>query len=292
MDVSVIIVNWNTCELLRNCLTSIDEKAGDVNCEVIVVDNASSDGSVEMVENEFQHVILVKNQTNRGFASANNQGIAIAKGRYVLLLNSDTIILDEAIAKTVRFADAHPRAGVTGCRVLNSDRTLQLTCFMYPSILNMLISYTYLNKLFSKSRFFGREQMRWWNRDDTREVDVVTGCYMLARREAIEQVGGMDEQFFMYSEETDWCYRFKEAGWQIMFTPDAKIIHLGGSSTEKVRAKMILQWRKSMLLFFQKYKNPAAYGIAWILTGLFLLTRVPYWVAKHLFFSKVVKLFV
>ncbi|MGD8501698.1 MAG: glycosyltransferase family 2 protein, partial [Phycisphaerales bacterium] len=185
MDVSVIIVNWNTEGLLRGCLASIYERAGDVDYEVIVVDNASTDGSVEVVKNDFQRVILIENAENRGFSKANNQGMAVAKGRYVLLLNSDTVVLDEAIAHTVRFADEHPQAGVISCRVLNPDDTVQPTCFMFPSILNMLLSSTYLYKLFPKSRFFGREQMTWWDRSDVREVDVVTGCFMLVRRKAI-----------------------------------------------------------------------------------------------------------
>ena len=290
MDVSVVIVNWNTREILRDCLVSVYANTKDVEIEVIVIDNGSSDGSVEMVESEFPQAKIIANTENRGFAAANNQGMAVARGRYVLLLNSDTIVLDGAIDKATAFADSHPRAGITGCRILNRDKTLQPSCFMFPSVLNMLLLGTYLPKVFPKSRFFGREQMTWWDRSDVREVDVVTGCFMLVRREAIEQVGLMDEQFFMYAEETDWCYRFKEAGWQVMFTPDAEINHLGGASAEKVRAKMVLQWRKSMLLFFRKYKSPAVYGMAWILAGFFLLTRVPYWVGRQLFLSKVVKL--
>ena len=200
MDVSVIIVNWNTCDVLRDCLASVYANTKNIAFEVIVVDNASSDGSVDMIRSEFPHVKLIANSGNRGFAGANNQAIAVANGRYVLLLNSDTLILDNAIFKTVAFADTHPEAAVVGCKVLNPDRTLQRTCFMYPSILNMFLSATYLYKLFPRSKFFGRERMSWWDRNDTREVDVVTGCFMLVRRGAIEQVGLMDERFFVYGE--------------------------------------------------------------------------------------------
>jgi GT2 family glycosyltransferase len=207
-EVSVVVVNWNTQDILRDCLKSIYEQAGEIDLEVIVIDNASTDGSVEMVKKDFPQVTLIENSQNRGFAAANNQGIDISKGRYVLLLNSDTVVLDNAIAKTVAFADSHPKAAIVGCRVLNPDQTLQPTCFMFPSILNMLLSSTYLYKIFPKSKFFGREQMTWWDRSDVREVDVVTGCFMLIRRKAIQQVGTMDEQFFMYGEETDWCYRW------------------------------------------------------------------------------------
>jgi GT2 family glycosyltransferase len=283
VDVSIILVNWNTKCLLRDCLASIYERAGDVDYEVIVVDNASTDGSVEMVKNDFQRVILIENAENRGFAKANNQGMAVAKGRYVLLLNSDTVVLDEAIANTVRFADAHPQAGAIGCRVLNPDDTVQPTCFMFPSILNMLLSSTYLYKLFPKSRFFGREQMTWWDRSDVREVDAVTGCFMLVRRKAIEQVGMMDERFFMYGEETDWCYRFKKNGWKVMFAPVGQIIHFGGQSASQKPVAMIIQLRLSILKFIRKHCRWPAHLIARFLIALFFAVRIPVWLAMFFF---------
>jgi GT2 family glycosyltransferase len=280
VDVSVVIVNWNTKELLQDCLSSVYEHAGDIDYEIIVIDNASTDGSAEMVKNDFQQVILIENSENRGFAAANNQGMAIAKGRYVLLLNSDTVVLDNAIAKTVSFADENPQAAVTGCRVLNPDRTLQRTCFMFPSVLNMLLSSTYLYKLFPKNRFFGREQMTWWDRNDVRLVDVVTGCFMLVRREAIEQVGVMDEQFFMYCEETDWCYRFRDKGWKVMFAPAGQIIHFGGQSTAQKPVAMIVQLRLSILKFMKKHYSRPAYLIARFLVALFFAVRLPVWLAR------------
>jgi len=275
-------VNWNTCEILRNCLVSIFASTKDVEFEVIVIDNASSDGSVDMVKSEFPQVEIIANTENRGFAAANNQGITIARGRYVLLLNNDTVVLDGVIDNTVAFADSYPKAGITGCRVLNKDKTLQPSCFMFPSALNMFLSTTYLYKLFPKSKFFGRSHMTWWDRNDIKEVDVVTGCFMLVRREVIEQVGLLDERFFMYAEETDWCYRIKQTGWQIMFTPNAEIIHLHGVSSKQVKPKMVVQWRRSMLLFFKKHRSLLAYGLVWILIDLFYLTRVPFWAGRAL----------
>jgi GT2 family glycosyltransferase len=257
-----------------------------VDFEVIVVDNASNDGSVEMVKKDFPQVTLIENLQNHGFAAANNQGINIAKGQYVLLLNSDTVILDKTIQKTVSFADAHPEAAVVGCRVLNPDRTLQPTCFMFPSILNMLLSTTYLYKLFPKSKFFGRERMTWWDRNDVREVDVVTGCFMLVRQEAIKKVGTMDERFFMYSEETDWCYRLRKAEWKILFIPDAEIIHFGGQSSKQAAAKMVLLLRGSRLLFFKKHKGPLVSALACLFIGLFFVLRIPYWFTKALLSNK------
>ncbi len=282
-DVSIIIVNWNTRDILCSCLQSIYEQGGEIDFEVIVIDNASTDGSVEMVKKNYPQVTLIENSQNRGFAAANNQGIAISEGRYVLLLNSDTVVLDNAIAETIAFADSHPKAAVVGCRVLNLDQTLQPTCFMFPSILNMLLSSTYLYKLFPKSKFFGRERMTWWSRQNVREVDVVTGCFMLVRRQAIEQVGMMDEKFFMYAEETDWCYRFKQAGWKILFTPCAEIIHLGGQSTAQRSADMIVRLRLSILRFMRKHHGCRVYGIACFLTALFFALRVPFWTFVSLF---------
>jgi len=276
-NVSIIIVSWNTRSHLYNCLTSVYKQISSVNFEVIVIDNGSGDGSQEMVENQYPQVTLIKNATNRGFAAANNQGIAVAQGRYVLLLNSDTVVLHNSIDRVVSFADTHPDAAVVGCRVLNPDGTLQPTCFMFPSVLNMLLSSTYLYKIFPGSRFFGRERMSWWLRDDVREVDVVTGCFMLVRRDAIEQVGRLDEQFFMYAEEADWCYRFKQRGWKVLFTPDAEIIHYGGQSTKQTAVEMMLQVRGSILQFMRKHRTVWEYKVACFFIWLFLVLRIPVW---------------
>lgn len=286
LDVSIIIVSWNTKELLRDCLNSIFREVKCIEFDVVVVDNASCDGSADMVRRDFPQVHLISNSENRGFAVANNQAMAEAKGRYILLLNSDTIVLGNCIAQTISFADDNPAAAVVGCRVLNHDRTLQATCFVFPSLLNMLLSGSYLYKLFPRSRLWGREQMTWWDRDDVREVDVVTGCFMLVRRDAINQVGLMDERFFMYCEETDWCYRFKEAGWKILFTPDAEIIHLRGASTAQAAGEMLLQLRGSKLMFLKKHRGQTVYVIGCLLVAFFFLVRAPYWLGMGIFSPK------
>lgn len=280
MDVSIIIVNWNTCAILRDCLESVYQQTENLDFETIVIDNASSDDSVSMVREQFPQVRLIANQENRGFAAANNQGLEVASGRYVLLLNSDTIVLEGAIQKTVAFADQYPQAGVFGCRVLNPDRSLQQTCFMAPSLLNMLLSSSYLYKLFPSNRFFGRERMTWWQRDDQREVEVVTGCYLMVRGEALSQVGPLDEGFFMYGEETDWCCRFAHAGWKVLFTPEPQIIHLGGQSSRQVRAEMILQLRSGLLHFLKKHRSFPEYACACLLVSLWFALRVPYWFVR------------
>ncbi len=244
-----------------------------------MVDNASQDGSADMVRTAFPQVVLIANTTNRGFAAANNQGIAAARGRYVLLLNSDTLILDGAIDKTIDFAEAHTEAAAVACRVLNPDRTWQPTCFMFPSALNLLIGALYLNKVFPRSRFWGRERMTWWDGLEARVVDVVTGCFILVRREAIDQVGVLDESYFMYGEEADWCYRFRKAGWKVLFTPSAQIVHLGGVSSAQLKGPMCLQLRASLLLFVRKYRGMVSYVAGCAFVSLFFLLRLPLWLA-------------
>jgi len=277
MDVSIVIVNWNTKTLLADCLESIYEQTDGVEFEVIVVDNGSSDNSALMVGQRFPEVVLIKNEQNIGYAAANNKGIDIATGRYVLVLNSDIVIVDNAIAETVEFADIHSGAAVVSCKVCNPDNSVQATCFMYPSLLNMILADTYLNRIFKNNKFFGRERMTWFKWDYSFELDVVAGCFMLVRREAIEQVGLMDESFFMYSEETDWCYRFGEANWEVVYTPHTKIIHLGGQSSRQNAPQMILQLRGSVLQFLKKHSSWLEYRLACVLVWVFFVTRIPVW---------------
>jgi len=279
IDVSIIVVAWNVRDLLHKCLESVYEQTEDIEFEIIYVDNASTDGSVEMVRNQFPTVRIIKNDENKGFIVANNQGIEISEGRYVLLLNSDTVILKNAIAKTMKFADEHPDAAVVGCRVLNPDRTLQRTCAMYHSVLNMLLSATYLYKIFPKSKFFGREEMTWWEFNDVREVEVVYGCFSLVRKDPINQVGLMDPRYFVYGDDPDWCYRFHKAGWKVMFTPEAEIIHYGGRNTRCMAEKFRLQLCGSTLIFMKKHKGVFAFYLASIFQAFFFILRVPFWLA-------------
>ena len=283
VDVSIIIVAWNVKNLLMECLESVFQETKDISFEVIYVDNASEDGSVEAVEQTFPDVKIIKNQENLGFIKANNQAIKIAKGRYILLLNSDTLVLDNAIAKTTQFADKNPEAAVIGCKVMNPDRTLQRDCFMYPSLLNMLISSLYLNKLFPKSKFFGRERMTWWDFNDFKEVETICGCYALVRKKAIDQIGLMDENYFVYGDDPDWCYRFHTAGWKNMYTPNAQIIHYGGQTTKSIKFTFKLQLFGSKLIFFYKFRSLLSFYTARFLTAMFCTLRIPYWIGVALF---------
>lgn len=280
MDVSIVIASWNTRDILHDCLSSIYRQTSEFPFEVIVVDNGSADGSVEMVKSDFSQVHLIANSENLGYAGANNQAMTIARGRYILLLNSDTIVLNNAIGKMMAFADSHPEAGVIGCRVLNADQSFQSSCFMFPSLLNMFFAAIYLPQLFPRSKIFGRERMLWFDWRKTCEVDVVVGCFMFVRREAIDQIGMMDDRLFMYCEETDWCYRFKRAHWKIVYTPCAEIIHLGKVSSLRMKPKMMLQLRGSMLFFFKKHRGRFSYTLACLLVSLFFFLRIPFWLIK------------
>ncbi len=291
MDVSILVVAWNVRQLVYDCLKSVYDQTKGVDFEVIYVDNASKDDSVAMVRSTFPAVRIIENSENLGFIKANNQAIEVATGRYVLLLNSDTIVLDNAIAKTVRFADEHEDAAVVGCRILNADRSLQRDCFMYPSAFNMFLSATFLNKAFPRSRLFGREYMTWWDFNDVREVETICGCYAMVRRKAIEQVGVMDPTYFVYGDDPDWCYRFKKAGWKILFMPNAEIIHLGGQNTKKSPDQFLLQLYGSKLIFMRKHRGILSFVLACLATALFFFIRAPGWLVMGLFSKKEARCF-
>lgn len=273
-DVSIVIVSWNTRDITRNCLRSIYDAAGRVDFEIILVDNDSRDQSADMVASEFPEVRLIRNASNAGFAAANNQGIAIAKGRYVLLLNSDTIVVEGAVAKAVAFADANPRAGLIGCKTLCPNGDIQYNCYLFPSLLNLALSLTKLQVLFWYKPFFGRYRLGWWDYADIREVDGIAGCFMLARREAIEQVGSMSEEYFMYSEDTDWCWRFHRAGWKVVYTPDPVIVHFGGCSASQAATDMHLMERRSLLMFLEKKSGRIVRWVANVMFCTATLCRV------------------
>lgn len=280
VDVSVIIVAWNVRKLLEECLVSVFQETKDIEFEVIYVDNASVDGSTDLIREKFPSVKIVQNNKNLGFIKANNQGITIAKGRYVLLLNSDTLVLDNAIAKIVTFADKHPEAAVIGGKVLNPDRTLQRNCLTFHSLTQIVLGATFLYKIFPRQ---AGERMNWWNYDEEREVEAIVGCFSLVRREAFEKIGLMDEDYFVYCDDRDWCYRFHKAGWKVLFTPEPKIIHYGGQTTKKAADKFALQLYGSRLQFMEKYSSPLVFFLSRMLTSFYFFVRIPFWFLKGLF---------
>lgn len=284
-DVSIIIVNWNTRDILRDCLVSVYSQTKDMTYEVILVDNASSDGSAQMVKAEFPQVILIENTENSGFAAANNQGMRIAKGRYVLLLNSDTVVLDGAIQKTVRYADSHPEAGVVGCRAVWPDGRRQNTCFRFVTLRLLLLSSLLFFRMAKPFRrpLFHPDRYLHLDFNQEHNVDVVAGCFFLLREEVIREVGMFDEDFFMYGEEMEWCSRIHKADWEIRYFPGAEIVHLYGASAFQVEDDTRIHKRKGTLLFLHKTRG---FGVAWLanlIMALGVLLRIPFWLITDIF---------
>lgn len=248
MDLSVIIVSWNTCQVLRECLESVQRQRSSASIDVWVVDNASKDGSAEMVRETFPAVHLIENSENVGFARANNAAVAASSGRYVLLLNSDTVVLPGAFDALIDFLDAHPEAGAAGAHTLNPDGSLQVSTYPSPTLARELWFLLHLDRL----RPYGAYDMAQWSSDQPRAVDAVLGACLIVRQATLDQVGALDPAYFMYSEEIDLCYRIRRAGWRIYWVPQAKIVHYGGQSTRQVAASMFIQLYRSKVLFFRK----------------------------------------
>lgn len=253
VDVSIIIISWNTMEITCDCLRSIYELTKDVDFEVIVVDNGSTDDSCEVVEEEFPQVKLIKNGKNLGFSKANNIGIKVSTGRYLFLVNSDIIILDACVKKMIQFMDKNPHVGMAGPRILNPDMSLQPTCKHYPSLWNNFCQALGLNRLFPKSSFFSDWFMSYWQHDTIKKVDGLGGCFLVVRRKALDEVGLLDEDFFIYGEDIDWCRRFNLAGWNIMFNSETEAIHFGGASSSNAPIRFYLEMQKADLQYWRKH---------------------------------------
>jgi len=249
--VSIVVVSWNTKALLRECVASTLADATDLDgqVEIIVVDNASSDGSVEMLQSEFPTVRVIRNESNRGFASATNQGLQAGRGTHLMLLNPDTRVTRGSLRAMVSFLESHPRAGTVGPRLVGAQGEHQVSCFPLPTLAKELWRLYHLDRLYvlasyPSSRF----------RDDLpQQVESIQGACMLLRREALAQTGLLDERFFIYTEEIDLCRRLLDAGWEIFFVPAAVIVHYGGASTAQVSARMFLELYRSKVQYFRKH---------------------------------------
>jgi GT2 family glycosyltransferase len=276
VDVAIIIVNWNGKDLLRRCLDAVQQTVQQVSHVTYVVDNHSSDGSAEMVRAEYPWVKLIANTENLGFAKANNQAmrLSLEESRYVLLLNSDAFVKANCIDYMVTFMDQHPEAGLGAPKLLYEDGRLQRSCYSFPTLWTEFTIALGADKFLSKVPFFGDYNLTHWGYDTVREVDVIMGAFMLARREAVQQVGLMDEAFFMYSEEVDWCYRFQAAGWKTLFTPAVECIHLWGGSSRQVKVESLLRLYKARVQFARKHYSGLTTFLYKAVIGLNALVRV------------------
>lgn len=254
MDLSIIIVNYNVKDFLHHLLQSINAATRDIQAEVIIVDNASTDGSVEMLRREFSEVTLIASAKNLGFSRANNLGIEKSSGRYILLLNPDTLVGEDTFVTMIDFLDAHKDVGLAGCKLLNPDGTLQLGCRRgFPGPWVSFCKVTGLSSVFPESRLFARYNLTYLDENKSYEVDAISGAFMMIRKEVVENIGGLDEQFFMYGEDLDWCYRVQKAGHKVYYVHTTKIIHYKGESTKRSNIDETRVFYNAMRLFVRKH---------------------------------------
>jgi len=283
VDLTVIIVSWNVCDLLRRCLISMPDAypspatgpstptSPPLQIELIVVDNASADGSADMVRAEFPGVRLIVNDGNRGFTAANNQGLAEAQGRYLLLLNPDTEIVDDALTTMVQYMDAHPEVGALGPRLRHPDGSRQSSRRRFPTLATALVESTVIQQWWADNRILRRYYMADTPDNAVQAVDWLVGACLLVRRQVYEQIGGLDEGFFMYSEELDWCKRIKDAGWEIVYLPSATVIHHEGKSSEQVVPARHIYFQGSKVRYFRQHHGSCqAETLRWFLLATYV----------------------
>ncbi len=282
-DVSVVIVNWNTKDYLRQCLASVDAGLeAEHRAEVWVVDNASRDGSPAMVQAEFPGVRLIANDDNAGFARANNQALAQATGRYLLLLNSDCKVLNGAISALVRFLDALPQAGIAGCRLLNADGTIQRSAWRtFPTLTSVVTGGLWLDKLPVVKGKLAREERELAQSEQPAQVAHLLGACLMVRRAAMDAAGLLDDTYFMYLEETDWCRRIAAQNFSVWYVPSHAIIHYGQQSAALAPDKATADWCRSMCRFYRQTYAPKRGTMALLKTAIgasvtlrFLVARV------------------
>jgi len=266
-DISLIIVSFNTREVLRESLQSVEREKGDLHLEIFVVDNNSRDSSVEMVEAEFPHVQVLRSQVNLGFGAANNVALELAQGQFIVLLNSDAFLCQDALKIAFRNMKENPDVGLAGGRLVGRDFSLQPSARMFPGILSDFVVMTGLAHKFPKSRFFGRFDRTWADPMQPAEVDWVPGAFSIIRTEALRKAGFFDPDFFLYSEEVDLCRRIQSAGYKIMYWPDIVVIHIGGESSRQIKTlemssagAQLVRWNmRSKLLYYRKHHGAQAW---------------------------------
>jgi GT2 family glycosyltransferase len=253
IDISVCIVNYQARDYLAECIRSIT-KHTEANFEIIVVDNGSQDGTIQMLQQDFPDVKLIANDTNQGFTRPMNQALKAGNGRYLLQLNPDTLVMPAALDYLIDFLKTHPEVGICGPKVLNRDGSLQKPCRRGESTPWAAITYFFgLAKLFPQSKTFGQYLMSYMDENETHPVAGVSGSCMLIRRAVVEQIGYLDEDFFAYQEDADYCFRARQAGWRVFYYPEAQVIHYGGKGGSRVQPfRSIYEWHRSYYLYYHK----------------------------------------
>jgi GT2 family glycosyltransferase len=255
MKISVVVVSWNAKAFLLKCIQSIIRQSVPDPPEIIVVDNASTDESAQAVNDNYPGVTVIRNDGNYGFAKANNIGIRASGGTYLFLINSDVVVSEGCFQQCVRYMDEHPDIGMLGPRIVGSDGNVQRSCMGYPSLWNTLCRALALDSLFPNSRLFGGHLLTFWNHDETRTVEVINGCFWVLRRSAVEQVGLLDERFFIYGEDVDWCRRFNESGWKVVFLSEADALHYGGASSANSPIRFDIEMQRANYQYWTKHHS-------------------------------------
>jgi GT2 family glycosyltransferase len=252
---SLILVTWNAKHYVHECLVSLCQQELSVNAEIIVVDNASSDGTPAMVRTEFPHIMLVENPTNLGFSTANNIGIKKARGEYLCLINSDVNVPPHCLQTIYNFMVQHPKIGVLGPRMLTPEGAIGRSYMRFPTLWNCMCSALSLSKVCRNNTLCGGVLMPDFDNERTAEVDVLNGWFLVVRRQALDQVGTLDERFFMYGEDIDWCYRFHKAGWKRIYFAGVSALHYGGASSKRASAQLYIEMQRANLQYWQKHHS-------------------------------------
>jgi len=275
-ELSIVIVNYNAKKYLEQCLGSIYKSSPQINFELILIDNGSIDNSTFMVKEKFPMVKLIENRKNEGFVKAVNKGIKLCKAKYVLSLNNDTFIYQNSLGELLKFMNSHPEVGICGPKVLNSNGTIQHQCKRgFPTISSAFYYFLGLHKYFPKSKTFGHYLMTYLNPEEISEVDSVSGACLMVKREIIEQVGLLDEDYIMYGDDLDLCYRIKKIGLKVYYVPTAQIIHYGGVSSQKLPYKGVIWFYRAMYIFYKKhYAKKSNFVVSIIVYSIILIKAI------------------
>lgn len=254
-DISIIIVSYNTKDITLRCIRSIYHYTEKTSIEIIVIDNASRDGSVDAIRREFKEVLIIENKDNLGFSKANNIGIKQAKGEYICLVNSDIELIENTFDMMYEFMEKNPSIGVAGPKTVNKDQRISPNVKRLPTLWNCFCDSFFLSKALSRFPLFEGREVKNFNFNEQKNIEVLAGCFMLIRRQALNEVGLLDESFFFYGEDTDWCKRFGDNRWQIYYWPATTVIHLENASSKKENIRFLKELEKADLQYWKKYYN-------------------------------------
>lgn len=274
IDISIVIVSWNARRYLGECLTSLSVPHSDVSTEVIVVDNASTDGSADFVRGKYPHVRCIVSNENLGFSRANNIGIRIATGKYICLINPDVKVPAGCLPRMYRYMEQDRTIGLLGPKMLGAHGESRRSCMRFPTLWNSFLRALAMDSVFGKTGWFGGSLMTDFRFDAIKDVDVLNGWFWIARREAVEQVGPLDQRFFMYGEDVDWCKRFHSAGWRVVFYPEAEAVHYGGASSSNAPVRFYLEMQRANLQFWEKHHGRASRQVYLLMAWLNHVVRI------------------